>query len=65
MCNACGFRCCGYDGFSKCGCDWCEEPECWDYDDLDETDDEYPDYDPSYQGCCSKLSGFACEEVKP
>lgn len=33
MCNACGFLCCGYDGFSGCGCDGCPEPECWSEDD--------------------------------
>lgn len=39
MCNACGFFCCAYDGFSKCGCDHCPEPKCWD-DDPDEYDDD-------------------------
>jgi len=29
MCNACGFLCCAYDGFRGCGCDDCEEDECW------------------------------------
>lgn len=29
MCNACGFLCCAYDGFSRCGCDDCECVECW------------------------------------
>ena len=27
MCNACGFSCCGYDGFDGCGCD-CAEWKC-------------------------------------
>jgi len=40
MCNACGFQCCGYDAFSKCGCDSCDEPECWS-DDIDDDDDDY------------------------
>lgn len=35
MCNACGFYCCAYDGFSKCGCDHCPNPECWDEEDYD------------------------------
>ena len=30
MCNACGFYCCGWDGFEKCGCDHCPEPRCHD-----------------------------------
>jgi hypothetical protein len=29
MCNACGFSCCAYDGFSGCGCDECDNPACW------------------------------------
>ncbi len=29
MCNACGFACCAYDGFSRCGCDLCDCPDCW------------------------------------
>ncbi len=29
MCNACGFSCCGSDEFEGCGCDHCDEPECW------------------------------------
>lgn len=29
MCNACGFRCCAWDGFARCGCDDCECPKCW------------------------------------
>jgi hypothetical protein len=42
MCNACGFYCCAYDGFSKCGCDYCYEPQCWDesMDDSPEDDDD-------------------------
>ena len=30
MCNACGFFCCAWDGFEKCGCDHCFEPACHD-----------------------------------
>lgn len=43
MCNACGFYCCGYDGFSKCGCDHCPEPECHDDDDDLFYSDDCPD----------------------
>lgn len=44
MCNACGFYCCAYDGFSGCGCDHCDEPDCWsddDDNDFDYDDDRY------------------------
>lgn len=34
MCNACGFQCCAYDGFDKCGCNDCDCPECWDDEEL-------------------------------
>ena len=30
MCNACGFYCCAWDGFDKCGCDHCPNPDCHD-----------------------------------
>lgn len=56
MCNACGFYCCAYDGFSKCGCDHCPEPKCWDEDpDDDPLNDDYYD--------CSKPKGrrFFCD----
>lgn len=44
MCNACGFLCCGYDGFARCGCDGCPCPECWDEDDNDFTCDSDDDW---------------------
>ncbi len=48
MCNACGFMCCAYDGFSRCGCDHCDNPDCWS-DDNDFTcesdDDDWGDYE--------------------
>jgi hypothetical protein len=31
VCNACGFACCAWDGFGGCGCDHCDNPECWEY----------------------------------
>lgn len=49
MCNACGFLCCAYDGFSKCGCDDCPNPACW--DEWDEWDDDEDD------------DGFYCVET--
>ena len=39
MCNACGFFCCAYDGFSGCGCENCPYPACWP-DDEEELDDD-------------------------
>lgn len=33
MCNACGFLCCAYDGFEKCGCD-CPVAACRDECDI-------------------------------
>ncbi|MEP0323250.1 hypothetical protein [Bauldia litoralis] len=53
MCNACGFLCCAYDGFARCGCDHCDEPLCWSCDDPDDDDEDYdfedfvPDIPPS------------------
>lgn len=41
MCNACGFLCCGWDLFSGCGCDGCDEPDCWSEDEFDDDDDGY------------------------
>lgn len=49
MCNACGFQCCAYDAFSGCGCDSCDEPDCWSDDELegDELEDGDDDaFDP-------------------
>lgn len=34
MCNACHNMCCGSDMFGGCGCDHCDEPECWDACDV-------------------------------
>ena len=65
MCNACGFFCCAYDGFSGCGCDGCPEPECWSEDDDDffeDDDDEYYEFAPR-QTC--PHSRFICVEVTP
>lgn len=64
MCNACGNVCCGSDEFGGCGCDGCEEPECWAPDDNDLTDRD-DDYDPwdGYQ-CCAKPTAIVCESVE-
>lgn len=64
MCNACGFLCCGSDEFGGCGCDGCEEPDCWsDDDDLfgDDGDFDLDDYDFC---ACRKPSAFQCVEVQ-
>lgn len=57
MCNACGNLCCGSDMFGGCGCDGCNEPECWsDDDDFDDGDD--------YDFCaCRKPEVFQCVEI--
>lgn len=47
MCNACGFSCCAYDGFSGCGCEGCAEPACWPDDDDDFGYDDF-DYDEDH-----------------
>lgn len=39
MCNACGFYCCAYDGFEKCGCEHCYCAACWPDDEDDLGDD--------------------------
>jgi hypothetical protein len=51
MCNACGFFCCAYDGFSGCGCDHCPCAAC-----RDDDDEDYEDYEDD---------GFYCDEVEP
>lgn len=48
MCNACGFWCCAHDGFSKCGCEHCPNPACWDDDDEWECDDCDDDWDDGF-----------------
>ncbi|MFN3582956.1 hypothetical protein [Phenylobacterium sp.] len=47
MCNACGFLCCAYDGFSGCGCDHCPESACWtDEDEFYDDDEDDFDFGP-------------------
>jgi len=41
VCNACGFYCCAYDGFSGCGCDDCPERACWGDDEDFYDEDDY------------------------
>ncbi len=41
MCNACGFYCCAYDGFSGCGCEHCWCDDCQSDDGCDDDGDEF------------------------
>jgi hypothetical protein len=61
MCNACHNMCCGSDQFEGCGCDFCDEPDCW-QDDEDFFDDD-DGYDFSRCGC-ERPSAFRCEAVR-
>lgn len=65
MCNACGFYCCAYDGFSGCGCDGCPVEACWS-DDEDEWGDDDDYYDPSRDmKASSRRPKLRCEAVSP
>jgi len=61
MCNACGNWCCGSDMFAGCGCDGCDEPECWSDDDDLPDDDDYDGYDMASRQC--RHHHFECVEV--
>lgn len=57
MCNACGNVCCGSDMFGGCGCDGCEEIDCW-------SDDEDFDADDDMGFCaCQKPLTFQCVQI--
>ena len=56
MCNACGFLCCAYDGFSGCGCDGCPNSDCW----SDDNDFDDGDYDP-FDGIRARAHRFVCD----
>lgn len=43
MCNACGFLCCASDELGGCGCDHCENPDCWPDEDDDVFEEEFED----------------------
>jgi hypothetical protein len=60
MCNACGFHCCAYDAFSGCGCDSCDETECWSDDDGPDLDDNN---DRHVQGLSSIIVGTTQNRV--
>ncbi len=61
MCNACGNVCCGSDEFYGCGCDGCDEPDCWSDDEDDGDDMDDPDY---YSFACCRETAFQCIETK-
>jgi hypothetical protein len=64
MCNACHNMCCGSDEFGGCGCDFCDEPDCWsDDEDLYGDDDDYFDGGDLYGCGCARPSAFRCEAV--
>ncbi len=65
MCNACGFYCCAYDGFSGCGCDHCYEEACHsdDANDDDYDDDRY-DRGLTVAHQCRRAP-LVCEPVSP
>ena len=58
MCNACGNVCCGSDEFGGCGCDGCDEPDCWS-DEFDEDGD-----DDDYSFACCHATAVQCIEIK-
>lgn len=58
MCNACHNMCCGSDQFEGCGCDHCNEPDCWSDDEYFEDDDDF-DLDCA----CSRPSSFQCVQI--
>jgi hypothetical protein len=60
MCNACGFVCCGLDWFEACGCDGCDEPDCWTPDDESE---DLGNIDFSFPRCCppARRARLICE----
>jgi len=60
MCNACGNYCCGSDEFGGCGCDGCDEPDCW--SDDEDFDDE-PDYYDFGRHLCAPRQ-FQCVEAR-
>jgi len=66
MCNACGFYCCAYDGFSGCGCDGCFEYECWSDDEHDDEDfDDTPDDYYQTERRARHTARLRCDAVAP
>lgn len=61
MCNACHNQCCGSDQFARCGCDGCDEPDCW----TDDTDDDDFEVDGYYDMSPRRRAHpqFQCVEV--
>lgn len=70
MCNACGFYCCAWDGFGKCGCDHCPEfachsvcGRCGQSEDFCECEPDYCDDDPAPADENPQQAGSAQEEA--
>jgi len=69
MCNACNNVCCGSDEFGGCGCDGCDDPDCWSEDNDFEDggdDSDMPEgyYEWPEANCCARPPGcFVCESV--
>ena len=59
MCNACGNICCCSDEFGGCGCEGCDEAECW----SDFEDDYYDSDQYDLCACRDHSEGFACVEL--
>ncbi len=60
MCNACHNMCCGSDEFGGCGCDHCDEPDCWSDD-----EDFFGDDDDDFMDCaCARPARFECVEIR-
>jgi hypothetical protein len=57
MCNACGNVCCGSDQFVGCGCNGCDDEECWT---DDEADDEFDDFGEQYGLAAWVVCSGAC-----
>ena len=68
MCNACGNMCCGSDKFGSCGCDGCDEQDCWS-DEPEDDDGEWDVRDDEWRieamDCCAPQVGrFRCQGVE-
>lgn len=59
MCNACGFYCCAYDGFSRCGCDHCPNRACW----PDDEEDYRYDEGEAAEAAPTRMVGNGCHQT--
>ena len=64
MCNACHNVCCGSDLFGGCGCDGCDDPDCWSDEELDDEIDAFTEDDFRDVDCAAApRPRFVCEAV--